>query len=45
MLLSGDVFNALEIMAKGMSGIFISLSLIYILVILLMKLFPAKRDG
>lgn len=37
------IIAALEIMGKGMLGIFISLSVIFLFVILLIKIFPEKK--
>ncbi|MHB1483275.1 MAG: OadG-related small transporter subunit [Saccharofermentanales bacterium] len=36
------IIAALEIMGKGMIGIFISLSIIFLFVTLLIKIFPEK---
>lgn len=36
------IITALEIMGKGMLGIFLSLSIIFLFVTLLIKLFPEK---
>lgn len=35
--------QALEIMVRGMAGIFIALSVIYIYTVVLTKLFPEKK--
>lgn len=37
-----DLTMALEVMAKGMTGIFTALSVVFILVIVLVKAFPEK---
>lgn len=37
-----DIMIALEILGKGMLGIFIALSIIYCSIIILVKLFPTK---
>lgn len=37
------IITALEIMGKGMLGIFIALTLVYLFVLLLNKLFPEKK--
>ena len=40
-----DIINALFIMGKGMLGIFIALSIIYLFTVLLTKLFPPKEEA
>lgn len=38
------IMESLKIMALGMSGIFLVLSLLYLFSMALLKLFPAKKD-
>jgi len=38
-----DIITALIIMGKGMLGIFIALTIIYLFVLLLNKVFPEKK--
>jgi hypothetical protein len=39
-----EIFDALVVMAKGMIGIFIALTVVYLFTLLLTKLFPPKDD-
>lgn len=39
-----EILVALEIMGKGMAGIFIALTVVYIFVLLLVKTFPVKKQ-
>lgn len=38
----GDIAQALEVMGKGMLGIFTALAIVYLFTILLIKIFPEK---
>lgn len=40
-----EIINALFIMGKGMLGIFVALSIIYLFTISLTKLFPPKEEN
>lgn len=40
-----NLFSSLIVMAKGMLGIFIALTVIYLFVLLLTKLFPKDRQS
>lgn len=40
-----NVLNGLLVMGKGMLGIFIALAVIYLVVLLLNKLFPEKKKN
>jgi hypothetical protein len=39
-----DAIRALEIMGRGMAGIFIALSIIYVYTLGLTKFFPEKKE-
>lgn len=39
------ILQALEIMGKGMAGIFIALTIIYLFIVTLTKLFPEKKES
>jgi len=39
------VFKAIEIMGKGMLGIFAALSILYLFMVLLTKAFPVKEEN
>lgn len=38
----GDITQALEVMGKGMLGIFTALAIVYLFTIALIKIFPEK---
>jgi len=40
-----DSIRALEIMVRGMAGIFIALSVVYGYTVVLTKLFPEKKEA
>lgn len=42
--MSADSIQALEIMARGMAGIFIALSVVYVYTVALTKFFPEKKE-
>ncbi len=39
-----DLIEALKVMGKGMLGIFIALTVVYLFVLLLTKAFPADKE-
>lgn len=39
-----DLIQALEVMGKGMFGIFAALSIVYFFILILVKVFPVKED-
>ena len=39
-----DLTEALKVMGKGMLGIFIALTVVYLFVLLLTKVFPADKE-
>jgi hypothetical protein len=43
-MMSDNIMNAIEILGKGMFGIFAALSIIYFAIIGLVKMFPSKPD-
>jgi len=40
-----DFIEALKVMGKGMLGIFIALTIVYLFVLLLTKVFPADKEN
>lgn len=40
-----DFIEALKVMGKGMLGIFIALTVVYLFVLLLTKAFPADKEN
>lgn len=42
--MNDQIIMALEVMGKGMIGIFIALSIVYFFVLALVKFFPVKKQ-
>lgn len=43
--MNADLVQALQVMGKGMLGIFIALAVVYTLIVVLVKVFPVKEES